>query len=263
MQHQSTCEILFKEGILIKSKFGNQILDAVVKLNLPKRLEKRGALVFSQGTDGHTFFVIGSGKIELQFDGRTRRLLNSGDFFGELAALGKVKRTATAHAMEDTVLYELSPDDCERLFKLNESLRDEILFKYSLRLLHSKTRHDPSMIMVQEQQLEEALKLFKTKKLQANEYLFEEDHFGGSIFFLLRGEVELTRRGKLLMKRGPGEFIGEIAALQDIPRTASAMATTNCELLECPLENIPKLLLINKAFEKHLRNLAFKRFLTI
>ena len=55
-----------------------------------------GRVVARQGSSGDEFFVIIDGSVRIERDGQHLRDLGSGDFFGELAMLGKVPRTATA-----------------------------------------------------------------------------------------------------------------------------------------------------------------------
>lgn len=55
-----------------------------------------GRVVARQGSSGHEFFVIIDGTVRIERDGELLREMGPGDFFGELALLGKVGRTATA-----------------------------------------------------------------------------------------------------------------------------------------------------------------------
>ncbi len=55
-----------------------------------------GRVAARQGSSGDEFFVIINGTVRIERDGQLLRDLGPGDFFGELALLGKVGRTATA-----------------------------------------------------------------------------------------------------------------------------------------------------------------------
>jgi CRP-like cAMP-binding protein len=55
-----------------------------------------GRVAARQGASGDEFFVIIEGTVTIDHDGQHVRDLGPGDFFGELALLGKVSRTATA-----------------------------------------------------------------------------------------------------------------------------------------------------------------------
>jgi CRP/FNR family transcriptional regulator, cyclic AMP receptor protein len=55
-----------------------------------------GKVLAKEGATGHEFFVIVDGSVEITRGGRRLATLGPGDFFGELAMIGKVPRTATA-----------------------------------------------------------------------------------------------------------------------------------------------------------------------
>jgi CRP/FNR family cyclic AMP-dependent transcriptional regulator len=56
--------------------------------------------------------------------------------------------------------------------------------------------------------------------------LCEEGKSGGDFFVILSGSAEARRRGKPLRAMSSGDFFGEIALLDNGPRTATVVAST-------------------------------------
>ncbi len=67
------------------------------------------------------------------------------------------------------------------------------------------------------------------RKFAAGTHIFREGDTGREMYYLLGGRVRVEKRAgeitKVLAEMGPGEYLGEMAALIELPRTASAFVT--------------------------------------
>jgi MFS family permease len=68
-------------------------------------------VVVSRGEVGNHFYAIATGKAAVDRDDGTTRELGPGEFFGEIALLRDVARTATVRAVEPLQLFALERDD--------------------------------------------------------------------------------------------------------------------------------------------------------
>ena len=80
------------------------------------------------------------------------------------------------------------------------------------------------------------------KTLSTGEYLFREGDAPDSAYLIEEGIVDIVSgdsgRPLLLARLGPGDLIGEMAVVDKSPRSASALATSNCVLLVIDSEQI-------------------------
>jgi len=61
--------------------------------------------------------------------------------------------------------------------------------------------------------------------------LIREGERGREFLVIVEGSVHVTKRGRKVRDLGAGDFIGEIALISDVPRTATVTATTPVRLL--------------------------------
>jgi MFS family permease len=83
-----------------------RLAGAAVELHVQPMAE-----IVTQGARGDWFYVIRSGRAIVEVDGAETGELGPGDFFGEIALLRDVPRTATVRALESLDLYGLERDD--------------------------------------------------------------------------------------------------------------------------------------------------------
>ena len=74
-----------------------------------------GVRLVGVGAPGYTFFIIVDGTAEVTKDGQAVGILGPGDFFGEIAILGKGRRTATVTSTSPSRLLVLFGTEFRRL----------------------------------------------------------------------------------------------------------------------------------------------------
>jgi len=100
---------------------------------------KKGDILFRKGDEGTAFYMIIRGGIKIVRTSRDGKeiilaLLSNGDFFGEMALLDGLPRSADAVAIEPTQLYILNRKDFLSFMMHNENVLQSIIASLSLRL---------------------------------------------------------------------------------------------------------------------------------
>jgi HEAT repeat protein len=74
------------------------------------------------------------------------------------------------------------------------------------------------------------------------EAIFREGELGDALYVVVRGRVRILSGGEPLANLGPGEAIGEMAVLDEVPRTATAIAQEEVEVLRIGSEEFYEIL---------------------
>jgi CRP-like cAMP-binding protein len=99
---------------------------------------KKGTVLFHEGDEGEDMYIIQNGKVAIKkrvpHGETTLAILEKGDFFGEMAILERMPRSASAEVVEDSDLIVIQSELFGDMIKSNPEIAVRMLRKYSLRL---------------------------------------------------------------------------------------------------------------------------------
>lgn len=106
---------------------------------LRRRSLKKGEVLFRKGDEGNVFYIVRTGSIKIVLpskmgDEAVLAVFSAGDFFGEMALLDGMPRSADAVALEASELFALNRGDFITFLGNNEEAMQAILSHLSMRL---------------------------------------------------------------------------------------------------------------------------------
>ena len=106
---------------------------------LRRRSLKKGEVLFRKGDEGHILYIIRKGSIKIVLpselgDEVVLTIFSEGDFFGELALLDGMPRSADAVALEPSEVFALNRNDFIAFLHDNKEAMQTILSHLSMRL---------------------------------------------------------------------------------------------------------------------------------
>ena len=206
---------------------------AEVQRRVAPTVYEPGAVVVRQGEPGEHFYIITGGRAEVcveQPDGRTLPVdrLAAGQYFGEMALVGRGRRRATVRAADEPLsVVALDEATFGQLVAESPGLRAELEHIIGLRQAQSQVRALAEL--AQDEAGREALRRLAegapSRTFAPGETIIRQGDLGESFYFVLEGAVEVfVRRGPgevLIDRHGPGGYFGELALLGDRRRTAT------------------------------------------
>jgi len=113
-------------------------------LTIKKETYKAGDVIFEEDSHGTAVYILGAGKVEISKTVQDRKIvveiLGPGDIFGEMSYIDHSPRSATATALEDTVLELVDKDFLDKEFNQIDSDFREIITTLVRRLRKTTQR---------------------------------------------------------------------------------------------------------------------------
>ena len=223
-----------------------QVLGALQEKPIPAA----GIKVIQQGDVGDYFYVIEnglfdfyvnpSGKLEPGPDGLGNKVgqAGPGGSFGELALMYNAPRAATAVSVEPSTLWALDRITFRRILMDSAFQRRRMYesFLDSVPLLQSLTPYERSKIA-------DAL---ESRKYPPGSEIIRQGDPGDNFYILETGEAEVFKRGendaKPVRRYKKGDYFGELALLNDAPRAASVISSTDVKVATLGKDGFQRLL---------------------
>ena len=95
--------------------------------------------------------------------------------------------------------------------------------------------------------------------LAPGEVLFRAGEPGHQMFVLLEGAIEIRVGDRVVETAGPGALLGEMALINESPRTATAAATSACRLAKVDARRFHFLIQPNPFFATHVMRVLVAR----
>jgi len=115
--------------------------------------------------------------------------------------------------------------------------------------MHDESTHDFDLMKLGfegEQAITADLFFKYGKTYNAKQIIIREGEYGREVFLIISGKVVVTERVekgsyRVLNYLGPGEIFGEMAMIENAPRSATLIAATPSKLLALTQENFEKI----------------------
>ncbi|MEO8386722.1 MAG: cyclic nucleotide-binding domain-containing protein, partial [Betaproteobacteria bacterium] len=203
-------------------------------------------------------FLVTEGEVKLTVNGKLIDTIRRGGIFGEMAIISQlpgaaiVPRTATATANTASMAYSLDVKETEKalqrapafalmlmsvMFERLRFLAARLATKPDTAEHHSNTSV-PVFDIETLSHLREKLPTAKVANFVEGAKIMEEGAPGSSMYIVMSGRVSIAIGRKVVEKLAPGGVFGEMALVDNSPRTATAIARTDCELLAVDRETL-------------------------
>jgi hexokinase len=191
----------------------------------------RGHVILKQGDVGDNFYVVSSGEVEVTVTGADgqavdRVMLGKGSPFGEQALINGVgTRNATVTALTHVRLLVFSKKQFNEMLG-GQGVAGRIEKVSANRPVLSKVL---PFVKLPPRGMIEACIMAEPAVFPNGAYVIKQGSPGDSMFVIKSGTVDIIDEttGGVIASKGPGDVIGEIALLRDIPRTASVRVTSD------------------------------------
>jgi cAMP-dependent protein kinase regulator len=155
-------------------------------------------------------------------DTRVISTLTRGDSFGELGLLNRSPRSTTIRAADDLELFEVDRPTFDRLLA---QLIDVPDFAPTMQA-YAELKQLPPFRTSTFEELADVLEHGGWLSATPGHAFVEQGEPGDAFYVVGSGQVTVLADGQEVAVLGPGQHFGEVALLEDVPRTASVVART-------------------------------------
>jgi len=220
-----------------------------------------GAVVFCEGEPGDRMYVVAEGEVIVESNGHELARLGPGAFFGEIALVTDLPRSATARAVgrvellaiDRALLREAAAESPEIISVLLGFVRD--------RLVDRITRTSELFEPFTEDERRALAQRFEVVEVDAGTTLITQGTKADGLYIVMAGKVEVARDGKTIATLMTGDVFGEMSLLAGRGSIASVATATRVLALRMPAKTFREVIMTYPQVLAYLGELSSRRSL--
>lgn len=220
-----------------------------------------GAVVFCEGEPGDRMYVVAEGEVIVESNGHELARLGAGAFFGEIALVTDLPRSATARAagrvellaIDRALLREAAGASPEIISVLLGFVRD--------RLVDRITRTSELFEPFTEDERRALAQRFEVVEVDAGTTLITQGTKADGLYIVMAGKVEVARDRKTIATLMTGDVFGEMSLLAGRGSIASVATATRVLALRMPAKTFREVIMTYPQVLAYLGDLSSRRSL--
>jgi CRP-like cAMP-binding protein len=224
-----------------------------------------GESIIREGERGDVLYILVEGQVVVwqRDDGPARRReidrLLEGAFFGEIALLTHLPRSASVDARTQVTVLELSREVMAELIDEHPPLLKVLLRFFRERLIATLTETSEIFVPFAPRERQALVSRFTFLEVEAATRPIVEGRAADALYILLCGVLEARRGDRRLAELGAGSVVGEMSLLGGGPAVATIVALTTCWLLRLDRRAFQELIMTHPHVLACLSELADRR----
>ncbi|TGE30963.1 cyclic nucleotide-binding domain-containing protein [Desulfosporosinus sp. Sb-LF] len=225
-----------------------------------------GNNIITRGEIGDKFYIIKIGKVDViaPIDGLEQVVarLSAGDYFGEIALLKEIPRTATVQAKNLTEVYVLTKVDFHCLAAKFDNIESKFIRNIECNEIIKRM---PIFSEFTAPQISSLVSKLSAEQFATGSVIIHQGTVGDKFYVIKSGKVDVliwhapSKQYKALATLTAGEYFGEIALLLNIPRTATVRALERCEMLVLKQQDFREFFRENMYLHQSLEQVSTRR----
>lgn len=199
-----------------------------------------GNAVVQEGDDGGSLFIIARGRVVIYcrnfFEDKVYLTsLSDGDCFGEFSFFTGQRRVASVEALDELLVFEIRRAHFDAILERLPNLTTALLRFYKERVVATLLAKSEVFGVLDTRVRASLAQSLTPERYERGDRIIREGDRCDGFYLVKSGEIEVFRENDgfvFLSKLKSGEFFGEIASIQDAPRSASVRALGPCEVLK-------------------------------
>jgi CRP-like cAMP-binding protein len=217
--------------------------------------------VFAEGEPGATMFVVSEGEVAVESGGRELAKLGPGAFFGEIALVTDLPRSATVRALGRVELLAIDRDVVREAAAERPEIVSALLGFVRDRLVDRVTRTSALFQQFDGDERERLAGKFDLVEVDPGTQLITQGARADGLYIVLAGRVEVARDGEAapIAKLGSGDVFGEMSLMSTKGSVANVRATSRVLALRLPAFEFQEMIVTYPQVLAYLSELADSR----